>query len=81
MDTCSRHAIGFQIIFHPAGCDRAQKEFVAGRGFDTFQCASVRLVMFCVSIISDGFHSVFVLLECRFDILLLMGLATVDIKN
>ena len=45
------------------GSGLAQKEVVAGCGFDTCQCASVRFVMFCANILSDGLQCVSVLLS------------------
>ena len=44
------------------GSGRAQKDFVAVCGFDTFQHVSATFVMCFVNIMSDGFQCVFVLL-------------------
>ena len=54
--TFSRHALGFPDHLPACRFGQAEKEFVAGCGFVTFQYVSVTFVMCCVNIMSDGRH-------------------------
>ena len=74
--TFSHRAMGFQIIFHPAGPVGSNKNSLLGVVL-SLQFVSVKLVMFCVNIMSDGLQCVFVLLCFCFAMFSLMVLVTV----